>query len=147
MTALDILVKLIKESEGCRLRSYQDSGDKWTIGYGYTHGVTSHMQWTQEQADKALISEAQKALEQALKASPVLKNETLQRQAAIADFIYNIGLGDAKHGYLSSTLKLRVDQKNWPSACYEIKKWNKCAGIVQNGLVIRRDKEAQLLIS
>ena len=64
-------------------------------------------------------------------------------QAAISDFIYNLGLGN----YNKSTLKLRVGQSNWISAATEIKKWNKAGGVVLKGLTIRRNKEAVLLLA
>jgi lysozyme len=126
MTALEILMKLIKESEGCSLTAYRCPAHVLTIGFGQTKGV-----------------KAMDVIAQALKASPVLVNATMQRQAAISDFIYNLGLGN----YNKSTLKLRVGQSNWISAATEIKKWNKAGGVVLKGLTIRRNKEAELLLA
>ena len=143
MTALEILMKLIKESEGCSLTAYRCPANVLTIAYGQTKGVTEGMVWTQQQADDDLLATAMDVIAQALKASPVLVNETMQRQAAIADFIYNLGLGN----YNKSTLKLRVGQSNWISAATEIKKWNKAGGVVIKGLTIRRNKEAELLLA
>ena len=59
----------------------------------------------------------------------------MERQA-IADVIYNLGLGN----YNKSTLKLRVVQSNRISAATDIKKWNKAVGNVLKGLTIRRNK-------
>lgn len=101
MTALEILVKLIRDSEGCVLTSYKCPAGIWTIGYGQTKGIKEGMVWTQTQADEDLLKTACSVLNQALTASPVLKTATSQRQAAIADFIYNLGIGN----YNSSTLK------------------------------------------
>ena len=143
MTALEILMKLIKESEGCILTAYQDSVGVLTLGWGQTQGVKAGMTWTQEQADDDLVETAISVITQAIKASPVLATTTMQRQAAIADFIYNLGLGN----YNKSTLKLRVGQSNWISAATEIKKWNRAGGVVLKGLTIRRNKEAALLLA
>lgn len=143
MSALEILVKLIRDSEGCRLNSYQDVGGIWTIGYGQTKDVKEGMVWTQQQADEDLLETAWEVLNQALNASFVLKKATSQRQAAIADFIYNLGIGN----YNSSTLKKHVDKENWASAYTEIKKWNKAGGKVLKGLTIRREREASLLLA
>ena len=66
----------------------------------------------------------------------------MERQA-IADVIYNLGLGN----YNKSTLKLRVVQSNRISAATDIKKWNKAGGNVLKGLTIRRNKEAELLLT
>ena len=143
MSALEILVKLIRDSEGCELKSYKCPAGIWTIGYGQTKGVKEGMVWTQQQADEDLLETAWEVLNQALNASSVLKKATSQRQAAIADFIYNLGIGN----YNSSTLKKYVDKENWASAYTEIKKWNKAGGKVLKGLTIRREREASLLLA
>lgn len=143
MNASSILLELIKEFEGCELTAYQCPAGVWTIGFGQTHGIKKGMVWTQDQADADLLKTAAACLDQALKCSPVLKLETVQRQAAIADFIYNAGVGN----YNKSTLKIRVGQRNWSSAAIEINKWNKGAGVVLAGLVKRRAKEATLLLA
>ena len=144
MPALEILVKLIRDSEGCKLTAYQDNGGVWTIGWGYTGDtVKENLVWTQEKADECLLVTAMKVIDEALSASPVLKTSTVQRQAAIADFIYNLGIGN----YKASTLKKYVDKENWASAYTEIKKWNKGGGKVLKGLIIRREKEASLLLA
>ena len=143
MTALEILMKLIKESEGCILTAYQDSVGVLTLGWGQTKNIKAGMTWTQEQADDDLLATAISVIAQAIQASPVLSTATMQRQAAIADFIYNLGLGN----YNKSTLKLRVGQRNWVSAATEIKKWNRAGGVVLKGLTIRRNKEAALLLA
>ena len=142
MTALEILMKLIKESEGCKLTSYKCPGGIWTLGWGQTKGIKEGMTWTQEQADDDLLATALNVMAQAIKASPALVSATIQRQAAIADFIYNLGIGN----YTKSTLKKHIDQNNWRAASGEIKRWNKAGGVVLRGLTIRRNKEAALLL-
>lgn len=142
MNTLQILTLLIKQFEGCSLKAYFCPAKVLTIGWGNTHGVKEGMLWTQEQADEALLKEATICIDRALKYSPVLVHESANRQAAIADFIYNCG----PENYKSSTLKKRVDAKDWPNAVIEIKKWNKGGGKVLKGLVKRRAKEAELLL-
>ena len=66
----------------------------------------------------------------------------MEKQAAIADFIYNLGVGN----YAKSTLKKKVDAGDWLAASSEIKKWDKAAGKVLKGLTVRRAKEAELLL-
>ena len=143
MPALEILVKLIRDSEGCKLTAYQDDGGVWTIGWGYTGDtVKENLVWTQEKADECLLVIAMKSLDYALSASPKLKTASPSKQAAIADFIYNLGIGN----YKSSTLKKKVDEGRWSEAFTEIQRWNKCGGKVLAGLTIRRNKEATLLL-
>lgn len=143
MPALEILLKLIRDSEGCKLTAYQDSGGVWTIGWGYTGDtVKDKLVWTQEKADECLLVVAMKSLDYALKISPNLKTASPSKQAAIGDFIYNLGIG----AYKSSTLKKKVDEGRWSEAFIEIQRWNKCGGKVLAGLTIRRNKEATLLL-
>ncbi|MGZ5053329.1 MAG: lysozyme [Methylobacter sp.] len=142
MKALEILLDLIRESEGCKLTAYQDTGGVWTIGWGCTgSGIAKGVTWTQTYANAMLRIRAQKALNDALRVSPVLENESPERQAAIADFIYNIGLG----AYKSSTLKKCIDSKYWDAAKVQLKRWVHDAGKVQGGLVTRRQRECDLI--
>lgn len=142
MSALEILIKLIKESEGCKLTSYKCPAGIWTIGYGQTKGIKEGMVWTQNQADEDLVKTALEVLNRAIKYSPILTTVNMEKQAAIADFIYNLGVGN----YATSTLKKKVDVGDWVSAASEIKRWDKAAGKVLKGLTVRREKEAALLL-
>ena len=141
MTALEILMKLIKESEGCSLTAYRCPANVLTIAYGQTKGVKEGMVWTQQQADDDLLATAMDVIAQALKASPVLVKETMQRQAAISDLVYNIGIG----AYNKSTLKKYIDLGDFNSASMEILKWDRANGKRLKGLSIRRKKESVLL--
>lgn len=142
MSALEILIKLIKDSEGCQLTSYKCPAGIWTLGYGQTCEIKQGMTWTQQQADDDLIKTALAVLDRAVKYSPILATANIEKLAAIADFIYNLGIGN----YSKSTLKKQVDAGNWLAASSEIKKWNKAAGKELKGLTIRRGKEAHLLL-
>ena len=142
MSALEILIKLIKESEGCKLTSYKCPAGIWTIGYGQTKSIKEGMTWTQNQADEDLVKTALEVLNRAIKYSPILATVNMEKQAAIADFIYNLGVGN----YATSTLKKKVDVGDWVSAASEIKRWDKAAGKVLKGLTVRREKEAALLL-
>ena len=143
MSALEILIKLIKESEGCQLTSYKCPAGVWTVGWGFTGvEVKQGVCWTQEKADECLLVTAMSVLDRAVKYSPILATVNIEKLAAIADFIYNLGVGN----YAKSTLKKQVDAGNWLAASSEIKKWNKAAGKELKGLTIRRAKEAHLLL-
>lgn len=144
MSQFKILAQLIKDSEGCKLTAYQCPAGVWTIGYGCTGtDIKKGLVWTQEQAAAELDILALDALTKAMKASPVLALESSCKLIAIADFIFNLGIGN----YKKSTLKKYVDQKNWLAAAGEIKKWDKAGGVTLKGLTIRRKKEADLLLS
>jgi len=142
MTTVEILIKLVKEFEGCKLTSYKCPAGIWTIGYGQTKGIKEGMAWTQQQAEEDLLKTCIETITEVINASPILEFESINKQAAIADFVYNLGITN----YNKSKLKLRINQKNWISAITEIKKWNKSNGDVLPGLVKRRQLEADLLI-
>jgi lysozyme len=142
MTTVEILTRLIKEFEGYKLDAYKCPAGIWTIGYGQTKGIKQGMKWTQQEVDDNLLETCIVAIDEAIKASPILLLEDINKQAAIADFVYNLGITN----YNRSKLKLRINQKNWTSAVTEIKKWNKAGGDVLAGLVRRRQCEADLLL-
>jgi len=139
---MDILLDIIKKYEGCRLKAYRCPAGVWTIGYGHTgRNITENTKpITQAQADTYLEDDAAYAIQAAIAYSPILSKYPTKRQA-IADFIFNLGIGN----YIKSTLKKRVDSGDWANAVIEIKRWNKSKGKVLLGLVKRRAEEAELL--
>lgn len=148
MNAVDILEKLVRQFEGCKLEAYKCPAGKWTIGYGHTEGVKKGMVWSQQWANASLRQDCDKRIEMALRASPTLKNATPGQQAAIADFIFNVGL----EAYNSSTLKENIDCGDFSTARRDsIHRWNKSTDprtgkkVTLPGLVKRRQAEADLL--
>jgi lysozyme len=145
MVAIDIMIDLIKRFEGCRLEAYKCPAGVWTIGYGYTHGVKEGDKWTQQQAESMLWKEAVTVMDQTLQTSPKLRSATQGQQAAIADFVYNCGLGN----YKTSTLRRNVDAGDFNEARYSIMMWVKATvdgkRVKLPGLVKRRQAEADLL--
>lgn len=141
-TALEVLTDLVKESEGCKLDAYKCPAGVWTIGWGTTgKGITEGTSWTQYTADRVLNADCYLALQSAHAASPTLKDQSVYKQAAIADFVYNLGIGK----YMKSTLKQRVDAGQWEAAKFELRRWVNGGGKVLPGLVKRREKECELL--
>jgi len=144
MGSINTLTQLIKDSEGCKLTAYTDCAGIWTIGFGVTGAdIKKGLVWTQEQADAELDILANDAVRKAMKASPSLILASSNKLIAIADFIFNLGIGN----YSKSTLKKYVDKSNWLAASGEIKKWDKANGVTLKGLTIRRKKESELLLS
>jgi lysozyme len=97
--------------------------------------------WTQQQAEASLDNHLSHFCAGVLTMSPKLLQEPPRRLAAIISFAYNCGL----RNYRISTLKKRVDAKDWDGAAEEIVKWNKAAGRILTGLTRRRQAEARLL--
>jgi GH24 family phage-related lysozyme (muramidase) len=128
---------------GCA--AYPDPGtgaEPWTIGYGSTGPeVKRDTVWTLQQAEESLDKHLMFFCRGVLSLSPELINEPPRRLAAIISFAYNCGL----RNYQISTLRKRVNVKDWRGAQEEIVKWNKAAGRVLRGLTLRRQAEAELL--
>ena len=146
--AIDIVInQIIKRKtgggEGCKLTAYwDDDGGCWTIGYGCTGpGIEKGTIWTQAQAEQYLINRVTDAYQAALKASPILATASANRQAAITDLIYNLGL----HGYVGHSVKPLIDCGLWHNAAVEIKNFNHAGGNVLPGLTTRRLIESKLL--
>jgi len=143
MNSIEILIGLIKQFEGCRLKAYQCPAKKWTIGYGCTgSGITEGVEWNQRHADIELHTRAEKAIYDALKASPILLKQNPEKQAAIADLIYNLGLG----GYVGHSLKPLIDIGAWEEAAKELMLFCHANGKIEKGLLRRREAEAKLLL-
>lgn len=136
------LISLVKSSEGCRLQSYQDSDDVWTIGWGATGpDIVRGLVWTQEQADTRLEQDLEKAWNETMQICPNLAKATPGQQSAIVDFCFNEGSGRLQH----STLRSAVCMGAWGAAKAKLAQWVYGNGKVLNGLVARRAKEIALI--
>lgn len=88
-----------------------------------------------------LASDLKAALNATLRHCPVLAGETPGRLAAIMDFTFNLGAGRLQ----TSTLRRRINERDWGSVASELRRWVYGGGRVLPGLVARRDAEAALL--
>ncbi len=112
----------------------------WTIGYGHLCDP-KHPPITQAEGEVYLEHDLQIALAGTLRYCPVLATEPEGRLAAIVDFTFNLGVGRLQ----TSTLRLRINQREWSSAALELRRWVFAAGKVLPGLVQRRNAEVALL--
>lgn len=112
----------------------------WTIGYGHLCDK-NHRAITQQEAELYLIKDLQKTLDATLRYCPGLASESSNKLAAIVDFTFNLGAGRLQ----MSTLRRRINQKDWDAAEKELMKWVYGGGRVLPGLVLRRKAEAELL--
>ena len=113
----------------------------WTIGYGHLC-AQDHPPITLDEAEAYLAQDLAKALNATLRYCPVLATEPEGRLAAIVDFTFNLGAGWLQ----ASTLRRRVNQRNWSEAATELARWVYGGGKVLPGLVTRRAAEASLLL-
>jgi len=113
----------------------------WTIGYGHLCNQ-SHPAITENQAEGYLAQDLQTALRASLRYCPVLATESEARLAAIVDFTFNLGAGRLQ----TSTLRRRINQRDWSAAASELQRWIYGGGRPLSGLLIRRQHEGMLIL-
>ena len=135
---------LIKSFEGCKLKAYQCSAMKWTIGYGNTFfedgtPVVAGNAISQEKAEQLfeLISNDFSAKIVKLVPSHITPNQF----GALVSFAYNCGIANLQK---STLLKKVIANHNDQSIKAEFLKWNKAGGKVLAGLTRRREAESNL---
>jgi lysozyme len=112
----------------------------WTVGFGHLC-KPDHPPISEGEAEVYLAEDLMTALTATIRYCPVLATESEFRLAAIVDFTFNLGAGRLQ----MSTLRRRVNQRDWSSAANEIGRWVRGGGNVLPGLVARRQAEAVLL--
>lgn len=125
----------LKSREGCRLTAYQDTGGVWTIGYGQTDGVKEGMTITQQQADEGFLLTVAPFEACVVNAVKVALSDN--QFAALVSFAYNIG----EAAFESSTLLRKLNAGDYESVPQEMLRWTKVHGVVDQGLVNRRNSE------
>ena len=114
----------------------------WTIGFGHLCDP-KHPSITEAQAEDYLSRDLITALNATLRYCPVLAIEPEGRLSAIVDFTFNLGAGRLQ----SSTLRRRINQRDWLAAAFELRRWVYGGGKVLPGLVNRRKSESTLMVN
>ena len=130
----------VPKNDPGRAHPYICPAGYWTIGYGHLCDQ-KHPPITEAEAEAYLAQDLKAALAATLRYCPALVAETEERLAAIVDFTFNLGAGRLQ----TSTLRRRVNQRDWPAARQELRRWVYGGGNVLPGLVARREAEARLL--
>lgn len=138
----ECLLDIIRKFEGLRLKPYLCPAGVWTVGYGHTgkEVTKDSVPISEAVAERMLHQDAAVFVMAASNLSPILWFDE-NKQAAIADFCFNLGTSR----YKASTLKRRVDAGDWEGAQEELQKWVWSGGRKLPGLVLRRQAEARLL--
>ena len=123
-----------------RAHPYVCPAGYWTIGFGHLC-EPGHLPITEEEGETYLAQDLVTALKATLRYCPVLATEPEKRLAAIVDFTFNLGAGRLQ----TSTLRRRINQRDWQSAANELSRWVRGGGRVLPGLVARRQAEIALL--
>ena len=131
-------IDLVKKFEGCKLEAYQCAAGVWTIGYGSTHGVQKGDTWSQEKAEIMLIDELEEYGKYVEELVTIPLNQC--QFDALTSWTFNLGPSNLQ----SSTMLQVLNQGDYEGVPYQIKRWNKVSGQVNDGLIRRREAEALL---
>ena len=148
--ATTIAANMAADFEGFSSTPYKDPVGIWTIGYGsiwdWSQGpdirVTSHTTPIDEARAKIWLGY------ELAKGAFVIKNAvkvplTDDEDAALLDFIYNLGQGN----FLSSTLLKLLNAGDYEKAAQQLLLWDHAGGKVLAGLLRRRQAEMSLFNS
>ncbi|MGV0986054.1 MAG: lysozyme [Limnohabitans sp.] len=130
----------VSKSDPDRAYPYVCPAGFWTIGYGHLCDA-KHPPITVEEGEAYLAADMADALNATLRYCPVLATESESRLAAIVDFTFNLGAGRLQ----TSTLRRRINQRDWPTTAQELRRWVYSGRNVLPGLVARREAEINLL--
>ena len=140
--AVAVATALAKRFEGLYLRPYLCPAGVPTIGYGATYyedGTRVQLTdppITRERAEQLLLWMVRtKYLPAVLRLCPGV--DSADRLAALIDFTFNLGAGNLR----VSTLRRRVNARDYDAVPGELRKWNKAGGRELRGLVLRREAE------
>ena len=138
-------IDLIKQFEGCRLKSYKDSAGIWTIGYGTTTAaglgtVQAGMTITQSQADEWLAAGLVKYEAGVMRA--LTRSPNQNQFDAMVSLCYNIGEG----AFAKSSVARLFNGGDVHGAADAFLMWKKAGGKVLQGLMNRRRKERELFL-
>ena len=143
---------MIRRFESLRLQAYVCPAGKLTIGYGHTgKDVTPGLKLTAEEAETILQRDISTFAAGVEKLVPdAWKGLTDNQKAVLVSFAFNFGLT----AFANSTMKKRIEEGNLTSVPEQLARWvfdvkrdsngNVIKKTLLNGLVRRRDREAQI---
>ena len=125
-------LNLTSRSEGLRLKAYQDSVGRWTIGYGHTGGVKEGDECSNDDALAWLEGDISRVVDQINR--DVRVKLTQGEFDALVDFGYNLGVYALEH----STLWTKLQAGDFDGAAAQFPLWDHAGGVEVAGLLTRR---------
>lgn len=136
--------EIVKHFEGLYLKAYLCPAGIPSIGWGATGAdIKLGMVVTKSWAESRLQSDLEARMPQLLKLCPALIDQSDKRVAAVLSWLFNLG----STRLAASTLRRKINAREWNSAAKEFPKWVYGNGRKLPGLIIRREAERQLFLS
>ncbi len=133
----DNAVSLAKTFEGFSSKPYICPAGFYTIGFGHLCKKDTPP-IDKAQGEALLKQDLITALLGTAKYCPILLTENKEKFGAIIDFVFNLGTGRLQ----TSTLRRRINQRDWPEVVKELLRWVYGGGRKLPGLVARRKAES-----
>ena len=149
-TALGAAENLVEQFEGFSATPYPDpssGGYPWAIGFGSTRDAAGQPVTpdtppvTLDQARRLVLRDLRAAL--ATIEGAVVVPLTVDEEAALLDFTYNLGAGNL----LGSTLLRLLNAGDYAGAAAQFERWDHAGGHVMAGLLRRRLAERDLFLN
>lgn len=150
---LELAIKMCKTFEGFKPKPYLCPAGIPTIGYGsiaYESGrkvTLNDVAISERYAEDLLMDELMNVcVPGVIRLCPVLlkigvETDNWDKFNAIVDFCYNLGVGRLQ----TSTLRRKINEKDWASSRSELLRWVRGGGKILPGLVKRRQVEAEYI--
>lgn len=139
-------LQFIKSKEKYASKPYTCSAGRLTIGYGHVIQPNESMKFVnKEKAEKILSDDVGKVEDELSKliTIPLKQNQ----YDAIVSLVFNIGI----NAFYRSTLRKRMNNREWNEIPKEISRWNKISvngkKVVSPGLKNRREEEVKIFLT
>lgn len=150
---MSVALPLIKQFEGFSASRYPDpAGQSVTYSIGYGHQIRQgdpssysdpSFQISTDEATTLLRQDATAALQDCIDNVSTWDQLSVNQQAALISFRYNIGGGN----FASSTMLSLLNQGDFAGAADQFPRWIHANGAIDQDLVSRRDQEQALFNS
>ena len=145
MTIPKVAIDLIKQFEGLRLKSYQDSAGYFTVGWGHKNATPPPCDdctvFTADQAENVLNTDLEHVLSQIQ--GHIGVDLTDNQLAALLSFAFNLG----PNALINSTLLKKLNSGDTQGAADQFLAWDRAGGVVIPGLARRRAAEQKLFLT
>ena len=145
---LELAAALCRKFEGFKSKPYLCPAGVPTIGFGSTHYRDGRKVTLEDASMSELDARALLMIELehtylpgVLRNCPILITD-VRKCNAIVDYAYNLGIGRLQ----TSTLKRKINARDWKGAAEQLMLWTKGGGKVLRGLVERRKAEKELIL-